>query len=144
MHSWEREREELIVIRKTRCYIKQPWIERIARVTLSERARENRQRGRERGERNGRSRNRDWGRFPLILNKERKVVLFPPGFQTVWNSRGVKHGSILFLCFRLSSPPNLRPSLSCSLLLYGSAGATPRRPSLMLPIQFYPAEHCRW
>lgn len=33
--------------------------------------------------RNGGPRNRDWGRFPLILNKERKVVLFPPGFQTV-------------------------------------------------------------
>ncbi|OAD62076.1 hypothetical protein WN48_07729 [Eufriesea mexicana] len=31
----------------------------------------------------GELRNRDWGRFPLILNKERKVVLFPPGFQTV-------------------------------------------------------------
>lgn len=52
---------------------------------------------RERGK--GGLRNRDWGRFPLILNKERKVVLFPPGFQTVWNSRGVKYGPILFLCF---------------------------------------------
>ena len=31
------------------------------------------------------------GRFPLILNKEHKVVLFPPGFQTVQDPPGVKH-----------------------------------------------------
>ncbi|KYM94393.1 39S ribosomal protein L33, mitochondrial [Cyphomyrmex costatus] len=38
------------------------------------------------------------GRFPLILNKEHKVVLFPPGFQTVQNPPGVKH-----------DPPSLCP-----------------------------------
>ncbi|KYN12813.1 Arf-GAP with coiled-coil, ANK repeat and PH domain-containing protein 2 [Trachymyrmex cornetzi] len=37
------------------------------------------------------------GRFPLILNKEHKVVLFPPGFQTVQDPPGVKH-----------DPPSLR------------------------------------
>lgn len=43
------------------------------------------------------------GRFPLILNKEHKVVLFPPGFQTVQNPPGVKHDPLslsLFLSSR--------------------------------------------
>lgn len=44
------------------------------------------------------------GRFPLILNKEHKVVLFPPGFQTVRNPPGVKRDppSLSFSLVRVS------------------------------------------
>lgn len=45
------------------------------------------------------------GRFPLILNKEHKVVLFPPGFQTVQNPPGVKHDPLSLSLFLLISRP---------------------------------------
>jgi len=47
------------------------------------------------------------GRFPLILNKEHKVVLFLPGFQTVQNPPGVKHDPF---SLSLSLSPHLTPA----------------------------------
>lgn len=109
------------------------------------------------GETSQESRHRDWGRFPLILNKEHKVVLFPPGFQTVRNPPGVKHDPLSLsitrplrfavLCLVLGTPfspfsiPLLTPSFfSLSLFfipfrLRCGSGDIPHS-LLMLQIQF--------
>lgn len=81
------------------------------------------------GETSQESRHRDWGRFPLILNKEHKVVLFPPGFQTVRNPPGVKHDPL-----SLSITRPLRFAVLCLVL------ETPFSPfsiPLLTPLPFF-------
>lgn len=81
------------------------------------------------GETSQESRHRDWGRFPLILNKEHKVVLFPPGFQTVRNPPGVKHDPL-----SLSITRPLRFAVLCLVL------GTPFSPfsiPLLTPLPFF-------
>lgn len=88
---------------------------------------------------NGVPRNRDWGRFPLIFNKERKVVLFPPGFQTVWNPRGVKRASVPFPCLSLFHLPSSRRAVSLSApspVLYSFLAARRATPSFYWCCQF--------
>ncbi|KYM79508.1 39S ribosomal protein L33, mitochondrial [Atta colombica] len=81
------------------------------------------------------------GRFPLILNKEHKVVLFPPGFQTVQDPPGVKHDPPSFSLFLFISRP-LR--LFVPFLRFLIEGATAKsRSLLMLQIQFLLSpDHC--
>lgn len=98
----------------------------------------------------------------MILNKEHKVVLFPPGFQTVRNPPGVKRDPPSLSFSRVpapflrpyppgpgdySFPPFPSPCLFASPVYrsFPIAGAeTTPRSLLMLQIQFLlsPADHC--